>query len=73
MANGAFKADLAELPPLPDAVLRKLVRHHEDALTYTCVPTGSGYRIGIDRDGDGYANRDELLWGSNPTDPTSTP
>jgi hypothetical protein len=37
------------------------------------VPPGSGFRIGIDRDGDGYANRDELLWGSDPADPSSTP
>jgi YVTN family beta-propeller protein len=73
MANGAWVPDLAELPPIPDAVLRKLVHHHQDALTYTCVPPGSGFRIGIDRDGDGYANRDELLWGSDPTDPSSTP
>jgi hypothetical protein len=30
-------------------------------------------RIGIDRDGDGYADGDELLAGSNPADPSSTP
>ncbi|HVW25031.1 MAG TPA: beta-propeller fold lactonase family protein [Polyangiaceae bacterium] len=73
LSNGAFQGDLAELPPIPDSALRKLVRLHGDALTFTCVPPGSGFRIGIDRDGDGYANRDELLWGSDPSDPTSVP
>jgi hypothetical protein len=37
--------------------------HHKDdgvsTLTFTCVPPGSGYRIGIDRDADGIADGDE--------------
>jgi hypothetical protein len=37
--------------------------HHKDdgvsTLTFTCVPHGSGYRIGIDRDADGIADGDE--------------
>ena len=73
LANGAFMPDVSGEPALSDSALRKLVRRHDDALTFTCVPSGSGFRIGIDRDGDGYANRDELLWGSDPTDPSSTP
>jgi DNA-binding beta-propeller fold protein YncE len=72
-AHGAFVPDTTLAPPLSDALLRKLVRGHEDALTFTCVPPGSGFRIGIDRDGDGYANRDELFYGSNPSDARSTP
>jgi hypothetical protein len=73
LAGGAFVPDSTAAPSLSDAALRRLVRHHEDALTFTCVPPGSGFRIGIDRDGDGYANKDELAWGSDPTDPASTP
>src|SRR2546422_5206515 len=29
-------------------------------LTYTCVPPGSGVRIGIDRDEDGFPDRTEI-------------
>jgi hypothetical protein len=42
-------------------------------LTFTCVPPGSGGRIGIDRDGDGYGDSDETDAGSDPDDPGSIP
>jgi len=42
-------------------------------LTYTCVPPGSGVRIGLDRDEDGFLDGDELVAGSDPADPASTP
>lgn len=42
-------------------------------VTYTGVPVASGRRIGIDRDRDGFRDRDEVLLGSNPADPTSVP
>jgi DNA-binding beta-propeller fold protein YncE len=73
LSGGAFVSDSTAAPSLSDAALRRLVRHQDDAVTFTCVPPGSGFRIGIDRDGDGYANRDELAWGSDPADPSSTP
>jgi hypothetical protein len=41
------------------------------ALTYTCVPPGSGVRIGTDRDEDGSLDRDELDAGKNPADAVS--
>jgi hypothetical protein len=41
--------------------------------TYTGVPPGSGERIGIDRDGDGFRDGDEALAGSDPADAGSTP
>ncbi|MGH7893896.1 MAG: YncE family protein, partial [Candidatus Binatia bacterium] len=41
--------------------------------TYTCVPPGSGVRIGIDRDEDGAFDRDELDLGFDPADTSSTP
>jgi hypothetical protein len=37
------------------------------------VPPGTGHRIGVDRDRDGYLDRDELDNGSDPGDPASTP
>ena len=42
-------------------------------LTFTLVPTLGGERIGVDRDEDGFFDRDELDAGSNPADPGSTP
>jgi DNA-binding beta-propeller fold protein YncE len=39
--------------------------------TYTVVPRGTGKRIGIDRDADGYLDRDELDFGSDPANPLS--
>jgi hypothetical protein len=37
------------------------------------VPPGEGYRVGIDRDADGFADGDELIAGTNPADPSSYP
>jgi hypothetical protein len=39
--------------------------------TYTVVPRGAGRRMGIDRDGDGYLDRDELDFGSDPANALS--
>lgn len=72
-ANGMFQADTTFLPPLTDAQLRGLVGRFTEALTFTCAPPGSGYRMGIDRDGDGYADADELAFGSDPANAQSTP
>ena len=71
--GGKFVPDVSWAPALTDAQLRELLSFATGALTFTCVPPGSGYRIGIDRDGDGYADGDEILHGSDPADPGSTP
>ena len=39
--------------------LEDLLIDPADRLTFTCVPWGSGERIGIDRDLDGVLNGDE--------------
>jgi hypothetical protein len=70
---GWFKVDEASILPLSDAVLRELASHPGQELTYTCVPPGSGERIGLDRNGDGYMDGDEAAVGSDPADPASTP
>jgi hypothetical protein len=40
-------------------------------VTFTCVPPGSGERIGVDRDGDGAWDGDERDAHTDPADPTS--
>lgn len=42
-------------------------------LTYTVVPRGSGRRMGIDRDEDGYGDRTEIDFHSDPANPGSVP
>ena len=53
----------------PDGL--RLLADAEAPLTYTVVPRGSGPRIGVDRDEDGYFDRTELEFGSDPTNPLS--
>jgi hypothetical protein len=68
-----FRSDRAAEAPLSDAQLRLIAAVPGQALTYTCVPPGSGERIGVDRDEDGFFDRDEIDGGSDPADPSSTP
>ncbi len=42
-------------------------------LTFTVVPAGTQRRVGVDRDKDGFFDRDELDAGSDPADGASTP
>jgi YVTN family beta-propeller protein len=72
-AAGTFQSDRASEAPLTDAQLRAVAATAGQELTYTCVPPGSGVRVGIDRDEDGYFDRTELDAGSNPADPNSIP
>jgi DNA-binding beta-propeller fold protein YncE len=69
--NGQFRVDRRAVPPIPDAALRALA--HGIAITFTCVPPGSGERIGVDRDGDGFWDGDERAAHSDPADSRSTP
>jgi len=71
--SGQFMRDRASLPPISDAALRAIALFVHTPVTYTCVPPGSGERIGIDRDGDGFLDGDEEASGSDPADPASTP
>jgi DNA-binding beta-propeller fold protein YncE len=70
--NGTFRSDRAGEPPLTPAALRALAAAGSE-LTVTGVPPGSGVRMGIDRDSDGYLDRSELDAGADPADPLSTP
>ncbi len=72
-ASGQFQSDRASEPLLSEASLRAQAGTVGQELTYTAVPPGSGTRIGIDRDEDGFFDRTELDAGSDPADPASIP
>lgn len=42
-------------------------------ITFMLVPAGTQRRIGVDRDADGFLDRDEIDFGSDPADATSVP
>jgi DNA-binding beta-propeller fold protein YncE len=68
-----FQGDRASDPLLTDAQLRAVAGIAGQDLTYTCAPPGTGVRIALDRDEDGFFDRDELDAGSDPADPFSVP
>ena len=72
-ASGTFRSDRVTEPLLSDASLRAQAAVAGQERTYTCVPPGSGQRVGIDRDEDGFFDRDELDAGSDPADAASIP
>jgi MYXO-CTERM domain-containing protein len=54
-----FTPDRAAESPLSEAALRALATTPGQPLTFTCVPPGSGRRMGIDRDEDGTLDGDD--------------
>jgi hypothetical protein len=50
--NGLFRSDIAAEPEISDVDLRAQAAGAGQELTWSCVPPGSGVRIGIDRDED---------------------
>ena len=72
VGSGRFRTDRRALPPIDEAALRLLAQAGRP-VTYTCVPPGSGQRIGVDRDGDGFWDGDERDAHRDPADPASTP
>jgi DNA-binding beta-propeller fold protein YncE len=70
--DGTFQTDRqAEI--LTEPALRAEALVAGQALTYTCVPPGSGERMGIDRDEDGAFDQDEIDAGTDPADPSDGP
>jgi len=67
--NGFFQSDRQSETLTPTA-LRTLADIGNE-FTYTIVPRESGKRIGIDRDADGYFDRDEIEFGSDPANALS--
>src|SRR5262249_32303018 len=72
-SSGSFQSDRTGESLLTDAGLRAQANAAGQELTYTAVPVGSGIRIGIDRDLDGFPDRTELDAGTDPADPASFP
>ena len=64
-----FRSDRhGEAMALPDLLL---LASPTNELTFTVVPRGTGRRIGVDRDDDGYFDLSELDVGDDPLDPAS--
>lgn len=57
--SGMYRTDSAIFPALTSEQLLSLATNEDHAITFTCVPSGTGYRIAIDRDADGVADGDE--------------
>jgi len=70
---GQFQSDRLNDPLVDEQDLRGQAATLGQELTYTCVPPGSGIRIALDRDEDGFFDQDEIDSGSNPADPTDVP
>lgn len=68
-----FTSDKASEAAISEIDLLTLAHAGTNSLTFSCVPPGSGEQMALDKDLDGYLNRDELLLGSNPADPYSLP
>src|SRR5439155_898505 len=71
--SGQFQSDRASEPLISEASLRAQAAVVGQELTYTAVPPGTGTRIAIDRDEDGFFDRTELDAGTDPANPASNP
>lgn len=70
--GGVWISDRASEPARSLADLLDLAASGHE-VTFTAVVGGTETRLGIDRDADGYRDRDELDAGSDPGDPNSIP
>jgi DNA-binding beta-propeller fold protein YncE len=73
VGSGRFARDRRGQPTISAATLRSLATDFGRPVTYTCVPPGSGQRVGVDRDGDGAWDGDERDAQTDPADPGSKP
>lgn len=71
--GGQFARDRRGKPPVTAAALQSWAVETGRPVTYTCVPRGSGERIGVDRDGDGIWDGDERDAQTDPADAESGP
>ncbi|MEO0421279.1 MAG: hypothetical protein AAF184_03015 [Pseudomonadota bacterium] len=59
-ANGQFRTDREGDSPLSIRALLQISQRPGQSLTFTCVPPGSGERMGIDRNEDGVLDGDDI-------------
>ncbi len=71
LIDGKFHSDRQNKKLITNNQLKKLAARLRAPITYSCVPLGSGIRLGVDRDGDGYRDGDEMREYTNPADPNS--
>jgi YVTN family beta-propeller protein len=64
-ATDTFTPDSSTDPVLTDAALRAVAGVPGQELTYTCVPPGSGMRLGIDRGGVGDSSQPDGIRDAN--------
>jgi hypothetical protein len=57
--GGMFRPDKRSAPLVSETQLINMASRDAGETTFTCVPPGSGVRIGIDRDEDGVLDGDE--------------
>jgi DNA-binding beta-propeller fold protein YncE len=73
VGGGDWESDRAADGVITDAALRALADTAGQELTFTAAPTGEGFRIGVDRDADGFRDGDESDAGSDPANSLSLP
>ncbi len=59
VGEGKFRFSRRGIPRIPDTLLRATAHLPKGEITYTCVPPGSGTRIGLDRDEDGILDNQD--------------
>ncbi|MGH8524316.1 MAG: hypothetical protein ACREXY_08890 [Gammaproteobacteria bacterium] len=59
VGEGKFRFSRKGIPKIRDPLLRATAHLPKGEITYTCVPPGSGTRIGIDRDEDGILDNQD--------------
>lgn len=59
LSSGTFETDKSSEAVLTDNQLRNIAQTAGQEVTYTAVPPGSGYRIGVDRDMDTIFDGDD--------------
>ncbi len=72
-SSGAFRPDAFGDPVLSPAALRALAATAGQELTWTAVPPGTGFRVALDRDDDGYPDGTEIAAGTDPANAASQP